>query len=59
MAQGLIVRVVQMPRYRSDDLDAQLDYLEAVERDEELKVLMNGKQPRAQTFGGATINEED
>jgi hypothetical protein len=59
VAQGLILQVVQMPRYRSDDLDMQLDYLEAQGRDEELKALMNGKQPRAQTFGGATIDEED
>jgi len=59
MAEGLILQVVRPERYRSDEIDAHLDYLEALGRDEELKALMNGKQPRAQTFAGATISEEE
>jgi hypothetical protein len=59
MAEGLILRVVQQERYRSDDLDLTLDRLEAQGRLEEARALMNGRQPRVQTFAGATINEED
>ena len=59
MAERLILQVRQSERYRSDELDAHLDYLEALGRDEELQALMNGKQPLAQTFAGATISEEE
>jgi hypothetical protein len=59
MAEGLILRVIHPERYRSDDLDEKLDLLVAEGRLDEARVLMNGKQPRAQTFAGATISEEE
>ena len=58
MAERLILTVVRPERYRSDEVDERLDELEAQGRFAEARVLMNGKQPRAQTFAGATITEE-
>ena len=59
MAERLILTVVRPEHYRSDEVDERLDVLEAQGRFAEARVLMNGRQPRGQTFAGATISKED
>jgi hypothetical protein len=56
MAERLIVRAVPMGR-QADELDKQLD--EAYETPERYRALLDGEEPIARLFGGATILEED
>jgi hypothetical protein len=58
MAEGLILKAVTPERYRSDDLDEEIDLLTAQGRVEEARALLNGKTPRAQLFAGASIKED-
>ena len=55
MAERLILTVVRPEHYRSDEVDARLDQLEAQGRFAEARVLMNGEPPRVRVFAGATL----